>query len=89
MEIRWKRREQQPIEVKSAVHSIVSLKPKDQYICPTCSGTGSYLEQADAHRSEGWIPCPSLHCRGGVIVSKTVVVSKPVYRVKAGRNKLD
>lgn len=27
--------------------------------CSQCGGTGQYLMSADAHRSEGWVPCHS------------------------------
>ena len=40
--------------------------------CPVCEGEGSYLEEGDAHRSTGWVPCRfsivGLACRNGKLV---------------------
>jgi len=44
--------------------------------CPCCHGSGVILQHEDAHRSEGWIPCPRglwhgenvLVCDSGILV---------------------
>jgi len=40
--------------------------------CPFCGGSGLVLEHADAHRSEGWIPCrwhsDGLQCNRGKLI---------------------
>lgn len=58
-------------------HIRVAITPP--MTCNVCSGKGSYLQQEDAHRSEGWVPC--YHCIGG----KKDHYMRPVYRAKAGR----
>lgn len=39
--------------------------------CPVCHGKGSYLEEGDAHRSTGWVPCRfqsgKFHCVNGTL----------------------
>lgn len=44
---------------------------KEGDTCPVCRGKGSYLEEGDAHRSTGWVPCrfqtsvSRLYCSNG------------------------
>lgn len=65
--------------MKGAVHQHQKLDRPHR--CTVCDGTGSYLESADAHRSEGWVPCR--HCVNGTVTHKSVMVQKPVYRVRS------
>lgn len=32
-------------------------KTNKKKTCPACDGKGTYLEEGDAHRSTGWVPC--------------------------------
>lgn len=42
--------------------------------CPLCHGRGSYLEDGDAHRSTGYVPCrwndSKQYCSRGRLVEK-------------------
>lgn len=73
-----------PTLVTPALYKTQELPKSKWRRCNVCDGTGSYLESADAHRSEGWVPCS---CGDGIIRRETVVVRKAVYRVKAGSRK--
>ena len=55
--------------------------------CETCGGKGMWLEPGDAHRSEGWAPCPHQFCRGGKVFQKRVEIKRRI-RVKANSQKV-
>ena len=74
-----------PQLVTPALYETRELPKSKWRSCGVCGGTGSYLESADAHRSEGWVPCS---CGDGIIRRETVVVRKAVYRVKAQTKKI-
>jgi len=71
---------ERPVMIKPALYETRELPKSKWRSCGVCGGTGSYLESADAHRSEGWVPCS---CGDGTIRRETVMVRKPVYRAKA------
>ncbi|QIG71306.1 hypothetical protein EVB94_198 [Rhizobium phage RHph_TM40] len=58
------------------------LTPCEQYICRVCNGTNQVEETGDLHRSAGIIPCPHMHCVGGIVVAETIEIKRRV-RVKA------
>ena len=69
-----------PTLVTPALYETRELPKSKWRTCGVCAGSGTYLESADAHRSEGWVPCS---CGDGTIRRETVMIRKPVYRVRA------
>ncbi len=62
---------------------------KTTEVCPTCrgSGTDTYLEQGDAHRSSGMVSRPCTRCGGeGRIKERDEVPErKPMAKAVAGK----
>ena len=40
-----------------ALHKMLKEESNPAPTCPCCGGRGSYLEEGDAHRSSGYVPC--------------------------------
>jgi transcription elongation factor Elf1 len=81
-----KEQDKEEAEKKAAgaykVYSHVDLPKEEWYTCPSCGGSGSYLEQEDCHRSAGWAPCGRCGKSGQVTtkyVSEWVYPKVPYY----------
>ena len=72
--------------VRPAFYETRDLPEDMWHTCPSCYGRGQVFSQGDLHRSSGIVPCGHPNCHGGVIKTETVMVRKPVYRVKARRS---